>query len=85
MLKDDELDNIFRNMSFTFTFIFLCHQFSHWLPSSEETMEFDPFIVRRAISFAGHEEIVESTAKFHMQVALQQVFLSNTYIQQDCD
>lgn len=33
-------------------------------------MEFDPFIVRRAISFAGHEEIVESTAKFHMQVAL---------------
>lgn len=48
-------------------------------------MEFDPFIVRRAISFAGHEEIVESTAKFHMQVALQQVFLSNTFIQQDCD
>lgn len=48
-------------------------------------MEFDPFIVRRAISFAGHEEIVESTAKFHMQVALQQVLLSNTYIQQDCD
>uniref|UniRef100_A0A8W8LLE5 protein-tyrosine-phosphatase n=1 Tax=Magallana gigas TaxID=29159 RepID=A0A8W8LLE5_MAGGI len=42
-------------------------KFSHWLPSSEETMEFDPFIVRRAISFAGHEEIVESTAKFHMQ------------------
>lgn len=36
-------------------------------------MEFDPFIVRRAISFAGHEEIVESTAKFHMQVALQRV------------
>ncbi|XP_048773007.2 receptor-type tyrosine-protein phosphatase T-like isoform X2 [Ostrea edulis] len=42
-------------------------EFSHWLPSTEETVEFDPFFVRRAISFAGHEEIVESTAKFHVQ------------------
>ncbi|XP_078324907.1 receptor-type tyrosine-protein phosphatase alpha-like [Crassostrea virginica] len=42
-------------------------QFSHWLPSTEETMEFDPFFVRRAISFAGNEEIVESTAKFNVQ------------------
>lgn len=31
-------------------------------------MEFDPFFVRRAISFAGNEEIVESTAKFNVQV-----------------
>ncbi|XP_062572449.1 receptor-type tyrosine-protein phosphatase alpha-like [Saccostrea cucullata] len=42
-------------------------EFSHWLPSTEETVEFDPFFVRRAISFAGNEEIVESTAKFNVQ------------------